>query len=152
MLVINPNTQRSWVRNSVRAVSSNWWLLLVNGIIGVVAGGLILAINWTIAGLAVFIGVLLLIRGIFTTFSLPLNSTARGWTVVIGLLEIGLGVAIFVWPNPTILVVAALIGWWVLLSGVMTIGGSIAGRHVMPYWGLAVTLGIGETVLAFYLL
>jgi len=57
-----------------------------------------------------------------------------------------------VWPNPTLLVVAALIGWWVLFSGVMTIGGSIATRHVMPYWGLALTLGIVETVLAFYLL
>jgi uncharacterized membrane protein HdeD (DUF308 family) len=152
MLVINPNTQQSWVRNSVKAVSSNWWLLLLNGIVGVVAGGLILAIDWTIADLAVFIGVLLFVRGIFTAFSLPLNSTARMWTVVMGLLEIGTGVAIFVWPNPTLLVVAALIGWWVLFSGVMTIGGSIATRHVMPYWGLALTLGIVETVLAFYLL
>jgi uncharacterized membrane protein HdeD (DUF308 family) len=152
MLVINPNTQQSWVQDSVKTVSSSWWLLLLNGIIGVVAGGLVLAIDWTVADLAVFIGVLLLVRGVFTTFSLPLNSTARVWTVAMGLLEIGLGVAIFVWPNPTLLVVAALIGWWVLFSGVMTIGGSIATRRVMPYWGLALTLGIVETVLAFYLL
>lgn len=152
MLVISPNTQQSWVRDSVNAVSRNWWLLVVNGVIGVIAGGLILAINWTIADLAVFIGGLLFVRGIFTASSLPVNSTARVWAVVMGLLEIGLGVAIFVWPNPTLLVVAALIGWWVLFSGVMTIGGSIATRHVMPYWGLALTLGIVETVLAFYLL
>jgi uncharacterized membrane protein HdeD (DUF308 family) len=152
MLVINPNTQQSWVRDSVKAVGSKWWLLLLNGIIGVVAGGLILAIDWTIADLAVFIGAFLFLRGIFTAFSLPLNSTARGWTVAAGLLEIGLGVAIFVWPNPTLLVVAALIGWWVLFSGVMTIGGSIATRQVMPYWGLSLALGIVETVLAFYLL
>ena len=152
MLVINPNTQQSRVRDSVKTVSSNWWLLLLNGIIGVVAGGLILTIDWTIADLAVFIGALLFVRGIFTAFSLPLNSTARGWAVVMGLLEIGLGVAIFVWPNPTLLVVAALIGWWVLFSGVTTISGSIATRQVMPHWGLALTLGIVETVLAFYLL
>jgi uncharacterized membrane protein HdeD (DUF308 family) len=69
-----------------------------------------------------------------------------------GLLEIGLGVAIFVWPNPTLPVVAVVIGWWVLFSGVTTIGGSIATRHVMRYWGLALTLGIVETVLAFSLL
>lgn len=152
MLVINPNTQQSLARDSVKAVSSNWWLLLVNGLVAVVAGGVLLAIDWTIADLAVFIGILLFVRGLFTTFSLPLNSTARAWSIVAGLFEIGLGVAIFVWPNPTLLVVAALIGWWVLFSGVTTIAGSIATRQVMPYWGLALTLGIVETVLAFYLL
>jgi uncharacterized membrane protein HdeD (DUF308 family) len=152
MLVINPIAQQNWVRKSIKAVSGYWWLLLVNGLVGVIAGGLILAIDWSVADLAVFIGALLVVRGIFTAFSLPLNSTARVWTVVTGLLEIGLGVAIFVWPDPTLLVVAALIGWWVLFSGVMTIGGSIAMRRVLPYWGLALALGIVETVLAFYLL
>jgi uncharacterized membrane protein HdeD (DUF308 family) len=31
------------------------------------------------------------------------------------------GIALFAWPEPTLLVVAAFIGWWVLFSGAMTI-------------------------------
>jgi uncharacterized membrane protein HdeD (DUF308 family) len=69
-----------------------------------------------------------------------------------GVLETGLGIALFAWPEPTLLVVAAFIGWWVLFAGAMTIAGSVGARNVMPYWGLWLALGIGEVVLSFWLL
>jgi uncharacterized membrane protein HdeD (DUF308 family) len=133
-------------------VSSGWWTLLLSGIISVVAGGLILLIRWSIGDLAVFLGVLFLFRGVFTMFSVPFDGSARGWSIALGVLEVAVGVAVWVWPEPTLLVIAALIGWWVLFSGVMTIAGSIGSRRVLPYWGLYLALGIAEMILSFWLL
>jgi uncharacterized membrane protein HdeD (DUF308 family) len=152
MLVTNPLAQRSWARQTIEAVSRGWWVLLVSGIISIVAGGIIVLIDWSVSDLAVFLGVLLIVRGIFTMFSVPLDGSIRGWAVVMGLLEVAVGGAVLVWPDPTLLVIAAFIGWWVLFGGVMTITGSISARRILPYWGLFLALGIAETAIAFWLL
>jgi uncharacterized membrane protein HdeD (DUF308 family) len=152
MLVTNPLGPRSWARETIEAVSSGWWVLLVSGIVSIVAGGIIVLIDWSVSDLAVFLGVLLIVRGIFTMFSVPLDGSVRGWAVAVGLLEVAVGVAVLVWPDPTLLVIAAFIGWWVLFGGVMTIAGSITARRILPYWGLFLALGIAETAIGFWLL
>jgi uncharacterized membrane protein HdeD (DUF308 family) len=152
MLVTNPLGLRNWSRDVVRSVSSGWWVLLLSGIVSIVTGGIILLVDWSVSDLAVFLGALLIVRGVFTMLSLPLDGSTRGWAVAFGLIEVGLGIAALVWPDPTLLVIAAVIGWWVLFSGVMTIVGSVTARRYLPYWGLWLALGIVEAVLAFYLL
>src|SRR4051812_3739419 len=118
MLVTNPLAPKSWSRELVRSVSSGWWLLLLSGIVSIVAGGIILLVNWSVNDLAVFLGALFIVRGVFNMLSLPLDGSGRGWAVAFGLLEVGVGIAVLVWPDPTLLVMAAFIGWWVLFSGV----------------------------------
>jgi uncharacterized membrane protein HdeD (DUF308 family) len=152
MLITNPLAQRTFARDVVRSVSRGWWALLVVGIVSVIAGGLILIIDWSVADLAVFLGTLLVVRGVLTRASLPLDGSPRGWAIAMGVLELGVGIALFAWPEPTLLVVAAFIGWWVLFSGVMTIAGSVSARRILPYWGLWLALGIGEVAAAFWLL
>jgi len=148
MLVTNPfNTAYDLDR-----ASRGWWVLLVNGIITVIAGGIILSVDWKLSDLAVFIGALLVFRGLFGMFSVPVDGSSRGWTLVLGLLELGLGVMVWAWPSPTLLVIAFLIGWYVLFSGIVTIAGAVAGRDVIPYWGFMVALGIGQVALSFWLL
>jgi uncharacterized membrane protein HdeD (DUF308 family) len=152
MLVTNPLAPSSLAREAIKRVSRGWWVLLVSGLISIVAGGLILVINWTVSDLAAFLGAVFIIRGIFNMLSLPLDGSARAWSLVAGLLEVGVGVAVLVWPDPTLLVIAAFIGWWILLGGVMTIMGSIAARRILPYWGLFLALGIAEAALGVWLL
>ena len=152
MIVTNPFKSGSWTRDQIDSVSKGWWVLLVSGILSVVAGGIIVSTNWTVGDLALFIGAVLIIRGVMTMFSVPFDGAARGYAVAFGLIEALVGVAAWVWPGPTLLVVALLIGWYVLFSGVMAITGSITGRDFIPYWGLLLALGIAETALAFWLL
>jgi hypothetical protein len=150
--VTNPFNSGSWTREQIDRVSKGWWVLLVSGILSVIAGGIIVSTNWTVADLAVFTGVVLIVRGVVTMFSMPLDAAARGWAVALGLIETLVGVAVFVWPAPTLLVVAFAIGWYVFFSGVMAVSGAIAGRNFIPFWGLLLAFGIVETVLAFWLL
>jgi len=152
VIVTNPFSMGSWTRDEINDVSSGWWALLIAGIISVVAGGIILFADWTVGDLAVFVGALFLFRGVFTMLSVPLDGSARGWSIALGLLEIGIGIAVWVWPGPTLLVVAFFIGWYVLFAGIMTIAGSISGRGVLPYWGLMLAIGITEVILSFWLL
>jgi uncharacterized membrane protein HdeD (DUF308 family) len=152
MLVTNPLAPKSWSRELVRSVSSGWWVLLLSGIVSIVAGGIILLVDWSLNDLALFLGVLFIVRGVFNMLSLPLDGSVRGWAVALGLLEVGVGIAVLVWPDPTLLVIAAFIGWWVLFSGVMTVAGSISARRILPYWGLFLALGIVEAVVGVWLL
>jgi len=152
MIVTNPFSPGSWTREQIDNVSSGWWMLLVTGIISIIAGGIIVFTDWSVGDLAVFVGALLLFRGIFTMFSVPVDSAARTWSIGLGLLEAGVGLAVWVWPGQTLLVIASFIGWYVLFSGIMAIAGAISGRGLLPYWGLTLAFGILETLIAFWLL
>ena len=152
MIVTNPLSPSSWTKRQVDAVSRGWWVLLFTRVLSVVAGGIILAIDWTVSDLAVFVGALLVFRGIFVMFSVPLDGAVRGWSIALGALEALVGVAVWMWPGPTLLVIAFAIGWWVLFSGIVTVAGAISGRGALPYWGLMLALGIVETLFAFWLL
>jgi len=153
VIVTNPFSDlRSWTRAQVESVSKGWWALLITGIISVVAGGIIVATDWTVSDLAVFIGALLLFRGVFTLFSFPVDGSVRTWSIVMGLLEIGVGLAVWVWPGPTLLVIAFFVGWLLLFRGIMAIAGSISARGIMPYWGWVLAVGIVEVLVSFYLL
>lgn len=152
MLVTNPFSPGTWTRDQIDNVSRNWWVLLLSGIVGVVAGGIILFTDWSIGDLAAFVGAVLLFRGIFTMLSVPLDGSGRGWSVSLGLIESLVGLAVWVWPGPTLLVLAFVIGWYVLFSGIMTIAGSISARSLLPYWGLMLAFGVLETLFSFWLL
>ena len=68
------------------------------------------------------------------------------------MVEALVGLAVWIWPGPTLLVIAFFIGWYVLFSGVMTIAGALSGRGVIPYWGWMLGFGILEILFALWLL
>jgi uncharacterized membrane protein HdeD (DUF308 family) len=152
MIVTNPFKLGSLTRETIKSVSSGWWVLLLSGVLSIVAGGIILFYDWTVGEFVTFIGLLFIFRGVLTALSMPVDGSVRGWAVALGLLEVGVGIAVFSWPGPTLTVLAFVIGWWVLFSGIMTTAGAVAGRDFLPYWGLMLAYGILETVVSFYLL
>jgi uncharacterized membrane protein HdeD (DUF308 family) len=152
MLVTNPFSPGSWTRETIDSVSRRWWVLLLTGIISVAAGGIIVGVDWSLNDLAVFVGALLVFRGLFTMFSAPVDGAFQGWAVGLGLLETLVGIAVWVWPGPTLLVIAFMIGFYILFSGIFAIAGSISARTVVPYWGWILAFGILETGLGIWLL
>jgi uncharacterized membrane protein HdeD (DUF308 family) len=153
MIVTSPiNELRSWTRAQVEAVSKGWWVLLLTGVVSILAGAVIVFTEWSVDDLVVFVGTLLIVRGALTMFSVPVDGSLRTWSVVLGVVEVFVGIGVFVWPGPALLVVALSIGWLLLFRGTMAIIGSITGRSLMPYWGLILVTGILEVVVAIYLL
>lgn len=151
MIVTNPFSPGSLTRETITAISKNWWRLLLSGVVSIVAGGLIVFTDWTVDQFVTFVGLLFIFRGIFSALSFPVDASQRGWSVAAGLLQVGIGIAVFTWPSPTLLVLGLTVGWWVMFSGVMTTAGAIAGRDFLPYWGLILAYGIIETLFSLYL-
>jgi uncharacterized membrane protein HdeD (DUF308 family) len=131
-------------RDAAQQIARNWWLLLLNGLLLTVASVLIFSIDWTIGSLATFIGVLFIVQGAAEALTTGIDARVRLANVVTGLLSIGAGVLIIVWPEPG---VAVILGAWLIVMGTLAIAGSFAARDVLPNWWLLLILGLLEIPL-----
>ena len=104
-----PDLGRKLTRDVAQRIARNWWLLLPNGALLVVAGVLIFSIDWTIRDLATFIGALFIFQGLTEGLTAGVDAPVRSANVITGLLSIGAGVLIIVWPAPGLLAVAIVL-------------------------------------------
>jgi uncharacterized membrane protein HdeD (DUF308 family) len=134
-------------REVAQSIASNWWVLLLNGLLLIVAGVLIFSINWTVSSLSTFIGALFIFQGVSTALITGINGAARHANVVSGLLSIVAGVVIIAWPKPGLVVLAIFLGAWLIVVGTISIAGAFAARSILPNWPLVLTLGLLEIPL-----
>src|SRR4051795_10878585 len=134
-------------RAVAEGVASNWWVLLLNGVVLVVAGFLIFSIDWTIRDLATFLGALFSFQGIAEALTTGIDARVRQANVIVGLLSIAAGVLIIVWPDPGVLAVAIVLGAWLIVMGTFAISGAVAARNVLPDWWLLLVIGLLEVPL-----
>jgi uncharacterized membrane protein HdeD (DUF308 family) len=134
-------------RQAAQDVARNWWVLLLNGALLIVAGFLIFSIDWTIRELATFIGALFIFQGATEALTTGIDARVRRANVVTGLLSIATGVLIIVWPAPGLLAVAIILGAWLVVTGSIALAGSFAARSIIPDWWLLLLLGLAEVAL-----
>jgi uncharacterized membrane protein HdeD (DUF308 family) len=134
-------------RDAAQQIASNWWLLLLNGLLLIVAGVLIFSIDWTVRSLATFIGVLFIVQGVAEALTTGLDARVRRTNVVTGLLSIATGIVIIVWPGPGLVALAIVLGAWLIVIGTLSISGAFAARRVVPNWWLLLILGLLEIPL-----
>jgi hypothetical protein len=134
-------------REAAQQIARNWWLLLLNGAVLIVAGFLIFSIDWTIRDLATFIGALFIVQGIATALTTGIDARVRRMNVITGLLSIAAGVAIIVWPEPGLLAVAIFLGAWLIVTGTIAISAAFAARRLLPQWWLLLIVGLLEIPL-----
>src|SRR3954447_12787920 len=134
-------------RGAARQVARNWWVLLLNGAVLIVAGFLIFSIAWTVRDLATFIGALFIFQGLAEALTTGIDARVRRVNVIAGLLSIAGGVVIIVWPKPGLLAVAIVLGAWLIVMGTFAISGAVAARDVLPDWWLLLIVGLIEVPL-----
>ena len=134
-------------REVAQQLARNWWLLLLNGAVLVVAGVLIFSIDWTIRDLATFIGALFIFQGVAEALTSGIDARVRRTNVITGLLSIATGVAIIVWPAPGLVAVAIVLGAWLIVTGTLAIAGAFAARELLPDWWLLLLIGLLEIPL-----
>ena len=149
-MLLNPISDRTTFEvDEAEQAASSWWVFLVAGVISVVFGALILAIDWSVNGLAAFVGALFIIQGAAYLITKPLDGGSRSTNVIAGLLGIAAWIALLVWPGHGLYVVAVFIGAWIVVSGVLHIVGALANRQA-PHWWLVLILGVIETPLGIW--
>src|ERR1700679_1092153 len=134
-MLLNPMVKDSNVWNqTIQRASKRWGTVLFRGALSIVAGILILSINWTLGDLAVFLGAYLIFRGLTQAFNAPLGGSGWAYYLVSGLLAVAAGLFVLAWPGPTLLVTAIFIGAAIVVFGTMNVAGAISNRHWASYW------------------
>lgn len=113
------------VQGRVAAVlRSVWWLPVLRGVLMIVLGllllveplGTLVALVWVFGVFAVVDGAVVLLQAL-----LARGRPGFGWLVVEGLVSIGFGALIMLWPDVTALVLFYLLALWVLVLGVTAV-------------------------------
>ncbi len=142
-----PDFTHKLTREAAERVASNWWRLLLNGAVLIVAGVLIFSIGWDVRSLATFIGALFIVEGIMMSVTSGIDARVNRGNVISGLLSSAAGIAIIVWPAPGLLAVAIFLGAWLIVIGTLTISGAFAARKLIPNWWLLLITGLLEVPL-----
>jgi uncharacterized membrane protein HdeD (DUF308 family) len=142
-----PDLGHKLTREAAERIASNWWMLLLNGLVLIVAGVLIFSIDWSVRSLATFIGALFIIEGLTMALTSGIGNRVRQANVISGLLSIATGIAVIVWPTPGIVAVAIFLGAWLIVVGTLTISGAFAARRILPDWWLLLITGLLEIPL-----
>jgi len=134
-------------RSAAQEIARNWWVLLLNGALLIVAGFLIFSIDWTIRSLATFLGVLFIVQGVAEALTTGIDVRVRRANVVTGLLSIAAGAVVIIWPGPGLLALGIILGAWLIVMGTIAIAGAFAARSILSDWWLLLLLGIAEVAL-----
>ena len=125
-------------------LGTNWWTFAVRGVVTVVFG--LLAFFWpmgTIEALVLLFGAVVLLDGLFA-IAAAVGAARWGlpwWPPALeGVLGIGAGIASFVWPGMTALVLLYIIAFWAIATGVFEIVAAIHLRKELTgEWMLALS-------------
>src|SRR3954465_9446825 len=142
-----PDLGHKLTREAAQSVAGNWWRLLLNGLVLIVAGVLIFSITWSMRSPAPFPGALFIVQGITSAMTTGIDARVRQTNVVTGLLSIVAGIVIIAWPGPGIVALAIFLGAWLIVVGTVTITGAFAARRVLSNWWLLLITGLLEIPL-----
>jgi uncharacterized membrane protein HdeD (DUF308 family) len=132
-------------------VAKGWWLYLVAGVLWIIFGWVVLSFNFdTVWAISVFFGFGFIIGGIME-FIVALETPTWRWLhISFALIAVLAGILALIWPGQTFLVLAAIIGWYVLFAGIMDIAAAFATRDENDLWWLLLIVGIAEVLIGFW--
>ena len=137
--------------DDVQEVASRWWLYIIAGILWIIFAFAILSasIN-TVWAIAVLFGIGFIAGGVM---ELMLASLAESWKwlhIVFGIIAIVAGILALAWPGQTFLILAAIVGWYLMIDGIFGIVVAVTTRDINDLWWLGLIVGIAEVLIGFW--
>lgn len=109
----------------LQRLADHWWILLVRGLLALVLGVLALLFPGAIAvALALLFGAYVLVDGVIAVVASLRMTHADGrwgWLLAEGVLGIAFGAAALAWPAISLLALVFVMGFWALLTGLVSI-------------------------------
>jgi uncharacterized membrane protein HdeD (DUF308 family) len=134
-----------------REATRRWWLFLLVGVLWIVFAWVVLSFDYnTVWAVAVFFGIGFIFGGVM---ELMVAAQTPGWRwlhIAFGIIAIIAGLAALLWPGQTFLVLAAIIGWYVLFAGIFDIVTAFAIKDDHDLWWLQLILGIAAVLIGFW--
>jgi len=129
-----------------------WWLFLVMGIAWLIFAWIVLSFDFrTVWAVAVWAGCGMIAAGLiqFATGSV-LEGFWKWLAYGLGVAGVVIGFLCLIWPGQTFLVLAALVGWYLMLKGVFDIVMALAMKDEYDLWWLTLVIGIVEVLVGFW--
>jgi uncharacterized membrane protein HdeD (DUF308 family) len=135
----------------IDALSRNWWVLLVRGLVAMLFG--IMAFAWpgpTLVAIVLLYGVYALADGVITLWA---GASGRGgWLVFSGVIGIVVGIGTFFYPGITAVALYYLMAVWAIVRGFFEIIAAIELRkEISGEWALILS-GIFSIIFGVVLL
>ena len=129
-----------------------WWVFLVMGIAWLIFAWIILSFDFTtVWAVAVWAGCALIAAGLVQFAAAMLFDGIWKWLAYgLALAGVVVGFMCLIWPGETFLVLAALIGWYLLFKGIFDIVMALATKDEYDLWWLTLVVGILEILLGFW--
>lgn len=135
-------------RAGLQEVTGKWWVYLVSGVAWIFFAFLLLSFDLTtVWGVAVFAAVGLLAGGVIELALAQVVDSWRWVHILLGVGSIAAGLTALVWPGTTFLVLAAIIGWYLMANGVLDIVVAFLSRGVDDLWTLTLVVGIAQVLI-----
>jgi hypothetical protein len=149
-MLLNPLSERDVFEiDEAEQVAKDWWLYLIAGITSMIFGALILSVDWSVDGLAAFVGTLFIIQGAAYVVTRPLDGGTRSTNLIAGLAGIVAGIVLLAWPDRGLYTLAVFAGIWIVTSGLIHIVGAFVNRFA-PHWWLVLLLGLIEVPIGIW--
>jgi uncharacterized membrane protein HdeD (DUF308 family) len=143
--------QRIDTREDLRRAAKLWWLVLVLGILWVIYAFIVLSFEFkTVLAIAVFAGVGMIFAGVTEFFYASQVDSWRWAWILLGVISIVVGVIALAWPSQTFLVLAAIVGWYLMLRGVFDVCMAFLNKDEHDLWWLGLVLGLAEIAIGFW--
>jgi uncharacterized membrane protein HdeD (DUF308 family) len=141
---------RGWAAKDVAGASGYWWVLLISGAAWILLSLAILQFNLTsVWSIAILTGIVLFMAA-FTEFGLAAIALSWRWAHIgLGVLFVVGGFVALVWPASTFVVLARLIGWYLLFLGTFEVIESLSARRTDLWW-LRLIAGAATVGIAFW--
>jgi uncharacterized membrane protein HdeD (DUF308 family) len=141
----------SYAREEVERASAKWWVLLITGIAWIIVSVLVLDTDFDSAlAIGYLVGGYLIAAGVM---ELVLIGLVDGWKWlhgVLGVLFVAGGIAAFTEPFRTFTVLAALVGFFLVLKGTLDFVMALAMRHEVDLWWLMLIAGVLQVLIGFW--
>ena len=134
-----------------------WWFTLLRGIILVLLAFFVFRhpVN-AILGVAVYVGVSLLLTGIVQTgasFASRGVIPNWGWALAGGLIDILFGFVLLSNPALTAASLPFVVGFWIIVSGIMSFADAFQSRKEgNSLWGLSMFGGILSVIIGYFIM
>jgi len=124
--------------------TSTPWKLAVTGAVGVIAGVALLSVEWTtLAPLAAFVGLTLVARAASHLVATgPFVGFEGAFAILAIAGDVGVGITVLAWPDPTRLIVVLLVGLWAIVRAIAGSAIAVTTRADHPWWMLSIALAI----------
>jgi uncharacterized membrane protein HdeD (DUF308 family) len=151
MSATTSTTSTTPILDEVEHVAGRWWIYLVSGVAWIVFAFMLLSFDLTtVWGVAVFAAAGLLAGGAVELVAASMVSSWRWVHVAVGVVSIAAGIMALVWPGTTFLVLAAIVGWYLMANGVLDIMVAFLAREVDDLWLFTLLIGVAQVLIGFW--